>query len=74
MKDVPDNSPISPLRALEALAHARAILLAAGEYGDNDVTLPLWHFAEKHGLVEELGAHAIRTIIETALQRVQSDG
>lgn len=64
---------VDPMVALQALAEARALLFAAGEYGADgagakgaaeEALGPLFQWAAAKGLVRKYGERAIKKILE----------
>jgi len=66
------NSP-SPLLVLQARAEARAILYAAGEFGeqlDEPAVVPLLQYAMASGITDEIGAERAFAIVKQAFAGV----
>jgi hypothetical protein len=61
----------SALEVFIARAWARAQLYAAGELNLHTATDPLWHAAERDGLLRELGADALQQLLADAFSEVR---
>jgi len=58
---------VPPFLVLQARAEARALLFAAAEYADlEEAIAPLRAYAVDSGVVEEVGADAVWSLINTA--------
>ena len=61
----------SALAVLVARAEARALLWLAGELDLHDALNELWHAAERHGVVAELGQDEVQRLLADAFAPVR---